>query len=112
MKLTKIEDITTKALSKQIYQTDVGYDIKVVTIGPDTHIIGKPSYEEITYAPIVNFISKESGVLDIKQSCFMINEVEDFINWMKKATELLKYIYEHYEEFIPHYENEFEKIDD
>lgn len=100
VRLNKTEDRISNALSLQRYDTGIGYEIKVVTIGQDTHITATPSDEYLHIAPKISFISKESRVLELGRSSVAMGDVKMFAEWVSKAAELLEYIYEHYEEFV------------
>ena len=109
MKLIQIENTKTPALTKQVYNTDLGYTVKVVTVGIDTHITATPQPEVLWIAPIVSFISKESRSLEIKNTVVSMEDVPIFAEWVNRASKLLEYIYEHYDELVPQNENEIEK---
>lgn len=98
--ITLIENRKSNALSLQRYCTNIGYEIKVVKIGPDIHITGIPPIEYSYIAPAINYISKKSRSLELKSTNVSMEDVSIFAEWVNKATELFDYIYDNYEAFI------------
>lgn len=94
------------------YSTNLGYNIEVLKIGVDTQIKATPPIPYNEIAPNIIFLSKESRYLRLKSTNISMDDVLVFTEWVNKASDLLQYIYEHYEDFLPQNENEIELHND
>lgn len=91
------------------YKTNYDYEIKVSTIGEDTHITAYIPTDPFLYAPKITFISKEGGTFTVDTSCVHPLDIKECTELISKAATIYEYIYNYYEYLV---DKNLEKIDD